>query len=133
MADSTLVTLKGLRSKLLASVSVSALVGQRIYNKAPQISTYPFVLLSCTSALDAVINTKQTFRHRIRCQAWSQVSLEEAVNIRAAIFNALHRQPVTLDSPFACIDAQVGELIDVFIEPDGKTYQSVIEFNLVVE
>jgi hypothetical protein len=38
-----------------------------------------------------------------------------------------------LDSPFACIDAQVGELIDVFIEPDGKTYQSVIEFNLVVE
>lgn len=133
MADSSLATLKSLRSKLLASAALSALIGQRIYNKAPQTTAYPFVLLTCTSSFDGVINAKQTFRHRIRCQAWSQVSLEEAVNIRALIFEAIHRQALTMDSPFTCIDAQVGELTDIFVEPDGKTYQSIIEFNLVVE
>jgi hypothetical protein len=89
--------------------------------------------MSINTELSPVINnSSQVFTHILRCQAWSQISLEEAINIRSAIFNALHRQSLTLDSPFKLIDCQVNTLLDAFLESDGKTYQSVIEFKISV-
>jgi hypothetical protein len=131
--DSTIASLKGVRNKLIANSALIALVGNKIYNKAPQETIYPFVKVSINTELSPVINnSSQVFIHILRCQAWSQISLEEAINIRSAIFNALHRQSLTLDSPFKLIDCQVNTLFDAFLENDGKTYQSVIEFKISV-
>ena len=131
MSDTTLTVLKGVRNKLLASTASTALVSNRIYNKVPQNSPYPFVSISINSEFMPVINASQAFKHRIRIQCWSQVSLEEAINIRSAVFEALHRQEIALDAPSEFYGCQVASLIDAFLEDDSQTWQGVIEFDLV--
>lgn len=131
MSDNTITVLKGVRNKLLASAALTALVGNRIYNKVPQNSSYPIVSIRNNSEFMPVINASQAFKHRVRIQCWSQASLEETINIRSAIFEALHRQEITLDAPSEFYGCQAASLIDAFLEDDSQTWQGIIEFDLV--
>lgn len=125
--DSTLAAIKAVKAKLISANVASG----RVYTKAPQETAYPFVLMGISSEPLETIK-KTYFSHRVRIQAWSQISLKEAIDIRIAVYNALHRQTLTVDSPFIFSSCNVATLIDALLESDGKTFQSIIEFDIVL-
>lgn len=126
--DSSLAAIKAIRAKLVAANVATG----KVYNQAPQPApAKPFVVLSIASTPLETIKTTY-FSHRVRAQAWSEVSLAAVVGVRSAIYDALHRQTLTVDSPFLFSSCQVDTLIDAFLEPDNKTFQAVIEFDVVL-
>ena len=73
--------------------------------------------------------------HIVTVKAFSRYAgVKEALEIRSAISDALDRQEsnVTVTGS-KVVRLQKSGLNTVFKEPDGKTYQSVIQFNVVVQ
>lgn len=128
--DSSKATLKGIITKLLATTAITSLVSTRIYSYIPQNTVYPYIRVGIESEQDFTFN-ETDFTHKIRIQAFSQASTpKEAMDIREAIYNALNRASLTLDSPYVSNGIQVSTLFNCFQEDDGKTWQSVIEFDM---
>ena len=130
--DSSKATLKSIIAKLLATTAITSLVSTRIYSYIPQNTTYPYIRVGIESEQDFSFN-ETDFTHKIRVQTFSQTNTpKEAMDTREAIFNALNRATLTLDSPFVSNGLQVSTLFNCFQEDDGKTWQSIIEFDMSV-
>ena len=105
---------------LKANTALTALVNQKIYTYIPQNTSYPYLFISVQSKPeDSLDSTDQL--HTVRIQGFSEKNgIKESLDIKEIIFNALNRH-----EDFQQCEAVI---FDVFQEPDGKTYQSVIEF-----
>jgi hypothetical protein len=133
VADNALGLLSGVVACLRAHADVTALVDERTYSDVPQQTTFPYCEVSIESTpydwADA-----SGMQHKVRVQSYSRTQgQKEALQIRQAIYNALHRQEGAVAVlGGALVRMNAGTLLDCFKEPDGVTWQSVIEFDAVV-
>ena len=135
MSDSAAALLTAVQTKLKATAAVTALVGTRIYGSVPGKATYPYVRISCTSE-DWSSQTFSGQKHILRAQAFSQDGKPGIpLAIRSAVYDALNRNEAGLalaGGNDVILIAQDG-LADCFPEEDGKTYQAVIEFSVLIQ
>lgn len=134
MSDTAKAALKAVVSRLLGLAPITSLVSNRVFSHVPQNTTFPYITVRIESEPELTFN-KSNMIHRLRIQAFSQQpTLKEALDLREAIYNALHRQQgaLTLDAG-SCTYVQFSGLADAFIEDDGKTYQSIIEFEMAID
>ena len=133
MAESSLSVLKGVIARLKAVTAVTDIVGTRIYTSAPQKATFPYVSIRMSSESYST-KSNSGMQHEITIQGFSRKqSLKEALQIKEAIYDALNRQEsniTVVGNNLVLFQAEgVNETLR---EPDGVTWQSVIQFNSIV-
>lgn len=137
MSDRTVPLAKGLIAALKADAGVSAIT-DKIYTKVPQGADFPYVKLRF-AAEDAGTKDafRQEFRVSVQCFArenGTESAVEIAADLMAACITALDRQE-------ASVTMTAGTLVmlqydggqDLFVENDGKTYQSIAFFKAETE
>lgn len=135
MADSGLATLGGVITRLKAVTAVTDLVSTRIYTAVPQgDAIYPFIRVSIDSA-DNSTKSYAGMNNLLRIQAFSRYNgIKEVLQIRSAVEDALNRQEANVSiAGFSLVRLERATLATTFIESDGKTWQSVIEFECVTQ
>lgn len=107
-------------------------ITDRIFSGVPQQTQFPYVNASIMSQPFAA-NDFSGQQHTLRIQAHSQSgSMKEALDIREQVFAALDRQEEQLTiSGVALVKCEYSGFADCFIEDDGRTWQSIIEFTLL--
>jgi Protein of unknown function (DUF3168) len=137
VSDATLDLMDAVINRLRGFAALKALVGgdtPRIYSAVPQQTPFPFVNVGISSTPFAAADFSGQ-QHMVRVQAHSQTgSQQEALAIRQQVMAALDRQEtdiVLTDS--ALIKCEFSGLADCFMEPDGKTWQSVIQFTVLTQ
>lgn len=131
MADSTRVGMKGIVARILATTS---LVSNRVYTNVPQQSAFPYVVVEFTST-DWSQQDDANLQHRVTVHGYSRTSsISQAAEIAEEAYSALNRQEnnITLDSGSVVI-LQFAGVKTTFKEVDGKTWHSIIEFNLIID
>lgn len=129
--------MKGLIAALKADAGVSAIT-TRVYSNVPQGAAFPYVKIQL-AAEDAGLKdlARQDFRVSVQSFArenGTNSALELAGDLQAAIFASLDRQEgsVTMESGVLTY-LQFDGGLDLFLEDDGKTQQSVIFFKAITE
>lgn len=134
MADSTLVALEGLLVRLKAYTALTNIVSTRIYSNVPQQATFPYTLIELESS-DWSQNDDANLQHTVRVHGYSRISSPtEVMRISEQVYNALNRQEdnISLDTGTVVL-LQLNGVKTTFKEPDGITWHSVIEFNLIID
>ncbi len=134
MADSTLVGLKGITTRLLAYTNLTNIVSTRINSNISQQTAFPYVNVEFTST-DWSQKDDANLQHSVIVSAYSRVSSPlEAMQIAEEVYNALNRQEdnITLDTG-SVILLQFSGVKTTFKDADGKTWHSVIEFNFIID
>lgn len=134
MADSARELLRAAETALKASAALTALVGARVYGAVPEKPTYPYVFISCSSVpFDA--DDMQGMEHTLRVQGFTRENKPgTALAIREAVYAALNRKEVGLALPNnETVLVDFDGMADCFPEEDGRSYQSIIEFKVLVQ
>lgn len=131
MADTALAVFTGVVTRLKAFTGLTAIT-QNIFSAVPQGTLPPYVEINIMSQPFAA-NDFSGQQHTVRVQAHSQSgSKKEALQIRQQVMAALDRQEAQLSiSGTTLVKCEYDGFSDCFIEDDGKTWQSVIEFTLI--
>lgn len=107
---------------------------KRIYSVIPQQTAFPYIKVSISSQ---PFDTKDStgMQHKVRVQAFSRTSsLDEALNIRSAVIDALERQESNITiTGFSLVRFDKGALSDIITEEDGVTRQAIVEFDVVTD
>lgn len=116
------------------SALITSLAG-RIYSHVPQNVSYPFARVELTAEPSFTKGDNRSYRYTCRVQIWLQQQSPALLGqLVAAVKEVLDRQEAELiiDSGQVVYCNQSGAQT-VFVEPDGKTWQGVIEFSLLVD
>jgi len=133
MADSSISTLTGILAKLNATSALTSIVGTRIYGNVPQPAIFPYVLVTVNTSTEWDTKTSSGNIHTVRIQAFSRLpDPVEALNIRKAVFDTLHKQESVLTSITGIVQC-IHKFSTSFKESDGVTWQSVSEFSITVD
>lgn len=134
MADSANEVIKGIVTRLKAVTAVTDIVSTRIYSSAPQGVTYPFIVVTAQSE-DFSTKDYASMKQRVRVQAFSRYNgSKQVLDVRAAVETALNRQEANVTvTGFSLVRLERATLATAFLEGDGKTWQSVIEFDAVTQ
>lgn len=125
--DSAIAVLSAVQTLLKANANLTAIVGTRIYGAVPVNPTYPYVLVTAQSQPFST-DDEAGMQHTLRVQGFAREGKPATVlNIRKFVFDALNRQEASL----GVVMIEQDGLADSFPEPDGKTYQSIIEFTVL--
>ena len=118
-----------LYTRLSTDLGLIALVGAGVYDDVPQESAYPYIVIG-----DDTTNTDDTqtylgTRSTMTIHTWSRYSGKiECKTIMKAIYDALHREPLTLSA------GTNWELLldfeDTFMDTDGETRHGVQRFKI---
>ena len=140
MPDTSAIARKAIYDKLVGTSSVTNLVGgatPRIYQGvAIQNTAYPYIVIG-ERATDQRFKTKDATiqSHRVRIYMYSRKghsTFVEVEAIKAAVFNALEKQTLTV-SPTNFIDCIQEGLDDSIIMPDGLTQRAIVEFAVTLQ
>lgn len=132
MADYAPQLIKAVVATLKADAGVVELVGTAVFTDVPQRQEFPYLRVSSTSEPFAA-NDFSGQQHTVRVQCFSRkAGIKECLLVRAAVMAALDRQEgsILLDAG-TLIKCEYTGVADAFIEDDGKTWQSVIEFDVI--
>lgn len=132
MADTSLVALKAVIARLKGYASLTG-ISSKIYTDIPQNCSPPYVLVEIDS-VPWTQNDGSHMMHLIKIHGFSRKpSPFEAMEITQEAFNALDRKEnsLSLDSGNAVL-LRFSGLKDNFKEHDGKTWHSLIEFELTI-
>lgn len=131
MADTAPEVLAGVVARLKAFTPLTSIT-PRIFSAIPQKTAFPNVEVNIMSQPFAA-NDFSGQQHTVRVQAHSQsASKAEALYIRQQVMAALDRQEASLTiAGTNLVKCEYDGFSDCFIEDDGKTWQSVIEFQLI--
>lgn len=132
--DYTKQLLKAIINRLKSIPAITTLVSERIYTHIPQNTIYPYIRIS-TSARPVHTLDTSSYTYTLRMQAFDQMTSSLTVlDIRQALLEGLHRQAgnLSLDQGIITGIQQSGPL-DCLLEDDGKTWQSIIEFTVLIE
>ena len=134
MADNAIVTLKAVIARLKAVTAVTDIVSTRIYTSVPQKATFPYINIRLDSE-NFSTKTSNGMQHRLIVQAFSRKqSLNEALTIRKAVYDALNKQESSISIAGATLVMIMLDGINTTLrEPDGTTWQSVMQFNCIVD
>lgn len=134
VADLAIPVIDAVLQRLKTYQPVIDLVGGAIFTDIPEKQEFPYVMLSCTSepfAADDFSGQQHTFRVQAHSRKKGKL---ECLQIRAAAFSALDRMEDELElSEGNLVKCEYTGLADAFREDDGKTWQSVIEFNIITQ
>lgn len=131
--DSAAPLLSAVQIHLKAQPELQALVDQRVYGAVPAKPTYPYVLITCTSQPFSA-DDFAGMQHTLRVQGFARENKPATVlAIRKAVYSALNRQESLIGTDDGdVILIEHDGVADAFPEEDGRTYQSIIEFNVLV-
>lgn len=132
MAFTQKIALKAVISKMLNTTAITNLVSTRVYSKAPQNVTFPYIITEISSAPFADKDSSHQ-EHSIIIHAFSRKDTpKEAMDIIEAVYNAIDRNiSLTLDSG-SLVRCHFDGLNDVFLEADGITSHGVINFKMLI-
>jgi Protein of unknown function (DUF3168) len=124
---------QSLFSKLATDAPLLALLGgARIYDDTPQTAVFPYVTFGQSIARDWSTGTDLGDEHTLTFHVWSRAKgRKESHTILGAIRDALHDQPLTLDS-HRLINLR-HEFSDARRDPDGETIHGLARFRAVTE
>ncbi|MEZ5781158.1 MAG: DUF3168 domain-containing protein [Rhizobiaceae bacterium] len=133
MADSTRALLDAVRNLLKGVPGVTDLVEQRVYLAVPVNPVYPFVLVTCENQPYAS-DTFSGMEHRLRVQGFARENRPGTVlALREQVFEALNRNEDGLAlAEHDLVLVEHEGLSTYFPEGDGRTYQSIVEFKVLV-
>lgn len=118
-------------SILSGDATLTGLVGSRIYTDVPDNETFPYINVSVTSG-DYSVKDQVAMEHNIQVSAYSRdTSLDECSDIRSRVYDLLNRQEVAFTTS-SVSNIMFNGFANVAKEPDGKTWQSVIQFDAVM-
>lgn len=130
MTDTYLPVLSAVIARLKANSTITGLVSQRIYSDVVDNPTFPFIRVEIQSG-DYSTKENAGMEHIIQISAFSRdVSPNQAGQIRAAIYNLFNRQENALSGAGICNILHNGVAL-LFKEPDGKTWNSTIQFRAI--
>lgn len=134
MADSLRLVLQAVEQLLKADAGIAAIIGDRVTSSPYGNILYPYMMISGTTQpwTSASFSGMQ---HTIRVQAFSkELKVGQVLKLRELVYALLHRQESTLTvAGHTVVLLEFDGLADCFPEGDGKTWQSVIEFNIVIQ
>lgn len=82
---------QAMHAALVGDAALSALVGGRIYDRAPDDVAFPYVTLGDTEVLAAGTGSADAARHRLELAVWSRATgRREAKEIMSAVHAVLH-------------------------------------------
>lgn len=121
------------RDRLLAAANVAALVGDRIWYRAPENQTFPNIAGFDTDGFrdDAVCLEREVVT--LNVHVWTRDGLDplqDARTIAHAVAQALHNHPLTL--PSNRLVTLVHRGTRVFYDADGLTGHGVVEFRSII-
>jgi len=130
MVDSTLEIQDALVVALRADGAVTALVGQRTYDAAPQTPTYPLIEFGLRLSEPWEGTGMDGWESMQTINVWSEKpGAAEAVEIAAAVTALVHRGSLTLASQAFVLGSLIGS--NVIPQPDGKTTQVALRFRFL--
>ena len=134
MPDTANALLEAVSNLLKATPAVTAVVDTRVYSSPPHDVTYPFVRVTVQSQPFA----SQSFsgmQLTLRIQAFDRKQKPGIpLKIREACFDALNRREDLLTvAGGTVVQIEHDGIADCFPEGDGKTWQSVLEFSVLIQ
>lgn len=132
MAEPSLDLQKAVIATLKADASVTALVGQRIYDQVPPNATFPYVSWGPDQVLADKADCQNGFEVFAQIDVWSRApGKPEAKRIAGAVRAALDDAELTLDDHALLLleHVQTRHLID----PDGSTKHSIVELRALAD
>lgn len=134
MADSLRLVLQAVEQVLKADAGITAIIADRVTAAPSGNMLYPYIMVSGTSNPFSS-SSFSGMQHTIRVQAFSkELKVGQVLRLRELVHNLLHRQENTLTvAGHTVVLLEYDGLADCFPEGDGKTWQSVIEFKIVVQ
>lgn len=132
--DSARAFLKGVQAVLKANATISSICGTRVYGAPKANPTYPFMVISCESSPFAAKDFSG-MEHKLRVQSFARENKPATVlELREAAMAALNRNEAGITVQEASlVEIEFSGVAMAFPEPDGRTYQSVIEFIATVQ
>ena len=130
MTDSTLEIQVAVLAKLLADSAVTALVGTRIYDTAPQEPTYPFVEFGNHYGEPWEARDMDGWRCFFEVECWTRDRSKVVTGqIAAAVKASLHRQVLSLSTQdfVLCNHLRTNTIGD----PDKVTAHALLRFGLL--
>lgn len=132
MADFLLPLIKGVVAAMKADSAVGAVIGDRVYTDVPQKETFPYSVVFPTAAdWSAKDFSGQEIDLQISTFSRDKTP-KESLDACKACYDLFHRQEsaITLDSgTIANIQYTSSQS---FKDPDGVTWQGVINFRVVI-
>ena len=133
MPDFARSCLSGVLSRLKSFTDLTDIVGNKIYTDVPQQTGFPYCVIEMESSpFQTKDNSVDT--HSLMVHGFSDKnSPDEALQIRSQVFNALDRQEsnITL-SEGGLVYIETAQIKDIFKEPDGVIWHSLINFNILI-
>jgi hypothetical protein len=132
MTHPSLALQKAVHAALVADAGVGALVGDRIFDAAPRVATFPYVTLGDARATDWSTGSEDGSEHRLLLHVWSRErGKAECWAVLAAVGDALHDAALELDG-HTLVNLR-NEAVDVGIDRDGITWHGVSRCRAVTE
>jgi hypothetical protein len=124
---------RGLHQALANSAGLVALLGGvRIYDRAPQAASFPFITLGQSLVRDWSTGSEDGGEHSLTLHVWSRMGgKQQMLAIVEAIRAALHDKPLVLEDHFL-INLR-HEFSEARLDPDGDTYHGVVRYRAVTE
>jgi hypothetical protein len=118
---------------LAGSLDVTSLLGgARIYDHAPQATSFPFITLGQSVIRDWSTGTEDGAEHDLTLHVWSKAGGEkQTLQIIEAIKGALHDQHLVL-ADHHLINLR-HEFSEARLDPDGDTFHGIVRYRAVTE
>ncbi len=106
--------------------------GQRIYDRVPQRTGYPFVSIGNTLVRDWSASGLNGFEHRLNLHVWSKArGKKQCFAIMDHVRRILHDVALVVEG---CHLVNLRcEYFDARLDPDGETHHGVMRFRAVTE
>lgn len=119
-------------SRLVGFAGLIALIGTRVYDRAPhQITTdsFPYVVVGDDTSVEDDTFSRVGWDHTVTLHVWSRYpGRKETKQIQQAIYDALHQHALVVAGA-TTIDC-VFEFANSFLDPDGLTRHGVSRFRV---
>lgn len=132
MADSTLPVQAAIVAALKADAGVAALVGGRVYDRAPEDAAFPYLSIGPEIAQPFEAQALDGWEMSLQLDAWSRKpGRVECRQIMAASYAALHDAALSVAGEHLVM--VVLELQLTMDDPDGVTTHGVQKFRIITE
>ncbi len=111
---------------------LSSMVGDRIYDRVPQNSDYPYLVLGDDTSLPWDTDNTTGSENTLTLHVWSRYyGRKEVKDIMKAIYDCLHRKNIEVSGAHTVLCQH--EFSESFLDPDGITTHGVIRFRIIID
>lgn len=128
MSDPFSVVQPAVRTALIAHTPLTALVGQRVYDRVPDNPTFPYLTLDISDAVEDDDDCGKHWRVNIEVHVWSRAQgRQEASSIAGPVRNALDAMAVPAGYRY---NWQQYRSTRMMLDPDGLTTHGIVQYEL---